>query len=177
MKHVFVTLLLLTGSFASSTESPPKDSLFQLNPKLKNQDGETVLFRDLQGKPRIVSMFYTHCKYSCPLIVQKLKSIEKQAVAKGAGLVLISMDSKKDNPQELKQFAKTWNLAPENWTLLAADAPAVRDLAILLKVKFSEEGDGTISHNNVLTLVDAKGRVVSKLLELRDDARPLIDGI
>jgi protein SCO1/2 len=84
----------------------PSDSVYQLALPLTDQAGRTADWRNLRGKPRVVSMFYTSCQYICPLIVDSGKAIEHQlspAERGRIGIVLISMDPARDTPAALRK--------------------------------------------------------------------------
>ena len=70
-----VALLLAFVSVvqAGTPAARPADSVYQLSVPLTDAQGKTRNWRALQGKPRIVAMFYTSCPYMCPLIVESAK--------------------------------------------------------------------------------------------------------
>ena len=65
---LFSTLLALALPAAGAGEAPlPPDSVYQLQAQLVDQGGQRGAWSAQRGKPRLVAMFYTSCKYICPL--------------------------------------------------------------------------------------------------------------
>lgn len=47
----------------------PGDSVYRLEDAFTDQAGKPFTLADRRGKPQLVAMFYTSCRYVCPLIV------------------------------------------------------------------------------------------------------------
>jgi protein SCO1/2 len=143
----------------------PGDSIYQLPVKLTDQDGRTTDWRALRGKPRVVSMFYTSCKYICPLVVDSGKGVEHRltpAQRSRIGLVLVSMDPARDDPAALKQVADQRKLDAARWTLASPPKADVRSVAGVLGIKYRALADGEFNHTSALVLVDAEGRIIAR---------------
>lgn len=143
----------------------PGDSVYQLELPLTTQDGRTVDWRSLRGKPVVVSMFYTSCQYICPLIVESGKAVERQltpAQQKKLGVVLISMDPARDDPAALKKVAEQRKLDTTRWTLASPPAGEVRAVAGVLGIRYRLLADGEFNHSSALILVDANGRILAR---------------
>ena len=161
--------LLLAAPMALA--APPKqaplpgDSIYQLPVKLTDQDGNTRDWRSLRGKPRVVSMFYTSCKYICPLIVDSGKAVEHRltpAQRDRVGLVLVSMDPARDDPAALKKVVEQRKLDTGRWTLASPPKGEVRSVAGVLGIKYRALADGEFNHTSSLVLVDADGRILAR---------------
>ena len=110
-------------------------------------------------------MFYTSCQYICPLIVDSGKAIEKSlAPAERArvGLLLISMDPKRDTPAALMSVATKRKLDPARWTLARPAPDDVRSIAGVLGIRYRELADGEFNHTSALVLLDADGRILAR---------------
>ena len=143
----------------------PSDSVYQLALPLTDQAGRTTDWRNLRGKPRVVSMFYTSCQYICPLIVDSGKAIEHQlspAERGRIGIVLISMDPARDDPAALKKVAEQRKLDTTRWTLASPPAGEVRAVAGVLGIRYRLLADGEFNHSSALILVDANGRILAR---------------
>ncbi|HSD17029.1 MAG TPA: SCO family protein [Thermomonas sp.] len=143
----------------------PRDSIYQLALPLTDQDGRTADWRGLRGKPRVVSMFYTSCRYICPLIVDSGKAIEHQlsAAERGRiGIVLISMDPARDTPAALRRVFDKRSLDASRWVLASPPATDVRAVAGLLGIRYRQLADGEFNHGSALVLLDAEGRIVAR---------------
>lgn len=166
----FVLLALLLASTAVLAASPghkplPSDSVYQLPLRLTDQDGRAWDWRTRRGRPQVVAMFYTSCRYICPLIVDSGKAVERGLTAdqRGrVGLLLISMDPVRDTPAALKEVAVARRLDTARWTLASPPAGAVRSVAGVLGVRYRQLADGEFNHTSALVLIDAEGRVVAR---------------
>ena len=150
---------------ATPPTTPPRDSVYQLSLPITDARGRTQDWRQLRGKPRIVSMFYTSCQYMCPLIVESGKAVERALPAADrakVGVVLLSLDPAHDTPAVLREMAAKRKVDPAKWTLAAPAPDDVRKVAGLLGVRYRALGNGDFNHTSVLVLLDADGRIVAR---------------
>ena len=143
----------------------PGDSIYLLDGSFSDQSGKAFTLADRRGKPQVVAMFYTSCRYICPLIVDSAKGVEHAlAPAERArlGVLLVSMDPARDDTAALASVARKRKLDPARWTLARTDAGTVRQVAALLGVRYRELADGEFNHSSALVLLDAEGRVVAR---------------
>jgi protein SCO1/2 len=161
-----LTLLSAATLAAAATPPPlPRDSVYQLPLTLTNQAGQASDWRLRRGKPQLVSMFYTSCKYICPLIVDSGKAIEKNltpAQQQQLGILLISMDPARDDAAALKAIVDKRNLDTRRWTLSAPPAADVRAVAGVLGIRFRQLADGEFNHTSALVLLDKDGRILAR---------------
>jgi len=143
----------------------PGDSVYKLALPLTDAQGKTRDWSTLQGKPRIVAMFYTSCQYMCPLIVESGKAVERALPAADrakVGVVLITLDPEHDTPAKLRDMAKQRHVDPAQWTLAAPAPDDVRKVAGVLGVRYRLLADGNFNHTSALVLLDARGRIVAR---------------
>lgn len=193
---LYYLLFLLAASFATllfSGCSPDKhglraesamaplhpESLYQFAGQWQNQEGDTLQLSSFRGKIPVVAMVFTHCAYACGRIVGDIKNIEKQVPAdkrKDVVFVLVSFDSERDKPEKLKDFAEKMEL-DDRWTLLHGDEETVRELSMLLNVKYKRQPNGDYAHTNNVTLLDTRGLIAARLEGLGVDSKPLTDAL
>jgi len=165
---VAVACLLWAGALsAATTPIPvlPGDSVYQLDLPLTNQDGKNSKLADLSGQPVLIAMFYTSCKFVCPLIVDTMKSVDKALNERERAhfrVVLVSFDPEHDSPQALKTVADERHLDLTRWTLARTDAESVRKLAAVLGVQYRAIQNGDFNHSTVISLLDSSGRIVAR---------------
>jgi protein SCO1/2 len=143
----------------------PQDSLYLLEDAFSDQSGKAFTLADRRGKPQVVAMFYTSCRYICPLIVDSGKGVEHAltpAERERLGILLVSMDPARDDTAALASVARKRKLDAARWTLARTDAGTVRRVAALLGVRYRELADGEFNHSSALVLLDAEGRVVAR---------------
>lgn len=150
---------------ATAAAELPGDSLYLLQDSFSDQSGKAFQLADRRGKPQVVAMFYTSCRYICPLIVDSAKGVEHAltpAERARMGVLLVSMDPARDDTAALASVARNRKLDPARWTLARTDAGTVRRMAALLGVRYRELADGEFNHSSALVLLDAQGRVVAR---------------
>lgn len=160
---------------AASSQPLPSDSVYQLPLSLTDQNARTFDWRSRRGKPQLVSMFYTSCRYICPLIVDSGKGIEAQltpAQQRRLGILLISMDPARDDPAALKSVADRRELDPTRWTLASPPQQSVRAVAGVLGIRYRQLADGEFNHTSELVLLDADGRVLARTDKMGSKADP-----
>jgi len=181
LSHVFAALmlslpLLSAPALAATKAAPlPRDSVYQLPVQLVDQDGKRFNWGSRRGKVQLVSMFYTSCKYICPLIVDSGKAVERQlapAERERLGILLVSMDPKRDTPAALAAIVDKRKLDTARWTL-ASPAPAdVREVAGVLGVRYRALADGEFNHTSALVLLDANGVVLARTEQMGSKPDP-----
>jgi len=159
-----LALCLAFARVAFPAELPPT-SAYRLDVPLVDQDGRGLHFADGRGRPRLVSMFYTSCKYVCPLIVDTLLATERAvdpAERAKLDVLIVSFDPDRDDPPALKRVADQRRLDVPRWTLARTEATDVRKLAAVLGIQYRALADGEINHSSALVLLDADGRIVAR---------------
>jgi len=163
---IFASMALLTQSGQAAPHSTlPGDSVYQLPVKLADSGGREITWSDLRGKPRVVTMFYTSCRYVCPLVVDSLRAVERGLTAKQraqVGFVLISMDPVRDTPEVLAGVMRERHLDPAGWLLLEPRPEDVRGIAGVLGIRYRALSDGEFNHTTSLILLDSSGRVTAR---------------
>jgi len=183
---VMAILIAFSGVLAQAkakdtTKSMPKgDSIYQLKSSWTRQDGKKVPLSSLKGSYVVLAMIYTSCEGACPLLVKDLKKIERAIPAKQKARVrfaLVSFDSKRDTVAKLKKYASAHDLDEAHWSLYRGSGASVRELAMVLGLKYKEDADGDFEHSNLITLLDPDGRISVQLSGLKQDPTPLLDAI
>lgn len=160
--------LACSGAAAAAPKLPP-DSVYQLPTQMVDQRGAKLDWRSRAGRPQVVAMFYSSCKFMCPLIIDSVKGVEKQIPAadrQRLGLLLISMDPKRDVPPTLSALAAKRKLDAATWTLATPPAAEVRAIAGLLGVRYRQLADGEFNHTSELILLDQQGRVIARTAKM-----------
>lgn len=169
---LLVACLLPPGASAAAPAAPaalPGDSLYLLEDRFSDQAGKPFVLADRRGKPQLVAMFYTSCRYICPLIVDSAKGVEHRLSPEERarlGILLVSLDPDRDDTAALASVASKRKLDPARWTLARTDAAGVRRVAALLGVRYRALADGEFNHSSAMVLLDAEGRVLARTEKL-----------
>ena len=160
-------LLGISGNTAQEPATPPlpRDSVYQLPARLTDSTGHALAWKDLSGRPRVATLFYTSCRYVCPMIVDSVRALERglpESQRKNVGFVLISMDPERDTPEALAKVQSERRLDSSTWMLLRPDSDDLRSLAGVLGIRYRALADGEFNHTTMLVLLDAEGRVLAR---------------
>lgn len=164
MKIPAVFLLIGLGlghAAAVQAQALPGESLYHLQANLADQRGQPLQWAELRGRPKLVSMFYTHCTMTCPLIIESAKNVQSQLSPAERGrldVVMVTLDPARDTAAALDETARLHRV-PADWRFLRPEPDDVRAIASVLGVKYRPRDDGSINHASVLVLLDADGIV------------------
>ena len=172
MKYLLLLAAALLLSFpagAAPAKDLPGDSVYRLTDTYTDQDGRDFRLADRRGQVRLVTMFYTSCKYICPLIIDSAKGVEHgltPAERARLDILLVSLDPARDDPAALKRIADKRKLDLRRWTLARTEAAGVRRTAAVLGIRYRELADGEFNHSSALVLLDGEGRVLARTEQL-----------
>ncbi|MGZ5197961.1 MAG: SCO family protein [Kaistella sp.] len=173
MKYLICLLFLMLTLFSCKENTEQANlkkenagsSIFLLDSKWQNQNGEELYLRDLKGKNLVFVMIFTSCRTACPILVADMKKIhakiEKNKL-EDTSLVLISIDPTNDTPEVLKKFAAERNMDESPWIFLRSDEDATREFANVLAVKYKKISPVEFSHSNIISVFDRNGELVSQ---------------
>lgn len=150
------------SSDLKAKDSYHAESLYQMPAEWINQNGETIRLEDFDGQPLILVMFYGQCTGTCPVLIQrtwKLYSDIGEDVRDRVQVLAVSFDTKNDTPEALKAYAEYEQLDIPGWNFVTAQHSDVRELAMLLGVQYRERSDGHYEHSNLITVLDADGKI------------------
>lgn len=150
---------------AASAAPLPKDSVYQLPLPLVDQHGKRWDWGSRRGQAQIVAMFYSSCRYICPLIFESGKAVERAltpAQRAKLGVMMISMDPVRDTPKVLAAQAKLRRVDEKRWMLASPTLADVRSVAGVLDVRYRQLSDGEFNHTSELILLDADGRIIAR---------------
>lgn len=170
MKTIRQLVVLVCSVFAFLSKAfAASANFYDLTIPLENQLGKAVHWKDLRGGYTVVSMFYTSCDYSCPLIFSQLKDLDTKLKAQKkqpAHYLLVTFDPDKDTVDKLKSTAKRFDVDDTRWQLVRTKEENVRRLSVLLGVKYKKLDNGHFAHSNSVILIDPTGKLVAQTEDL-----------
>jgi protein SCO1/2 len=141
-------------------------SLYQLDSVWTTDRNETLELVELQGSYTILSLIFTRCSGTCPLLVKQLQVFGASLppdIRKRTRFVAITIDPA-DTSEMLRQYRREMRLDDQQWVLLRGAPGAVRELAAVLGFNYAPGDDQTdnpqFSHSNVLTLLNPRGEII-----------------
>jgi len=155
-------------------------SLYQLDSEWTSDVGRKIKLGVFEGRPQVVALFFTHCEYACPIIVNDLRRIEAalpEKIRDRVDFLLVSMDDERDTPAVLHAYRESRKLPVAHWSLLHGGAEDVRELAALLGVNYRKDVRGQYAHSNTITLLNARGEIVRQLNGLNQEVAPFVQAI
>lgn len=174
--HILLALCALAGP-AHAAAPLPQTSLYRLAVPLTDSAGQRFDWRELAGRPALVTMFYGDCNTACPIIIENLQRTVAKVKPGRAGLtvLMVSLDPLHDSPASLAELAAKHKLDARVFRLaVAPDETRTRAMAAALQIKFRALEGGVINHTTRITLLDGAGSVIASSSELGADPDPLL---
>jgi protein SCO1/2 len=163
MKHALSIALLFLAWSTLADGSYPSTSIYRLEAALENQSGVQHGLDVYEGHPVLVTMFYSSCGHTCPLLIETMRAVERAASdAKHLRVLLISFDPERDTPAALANLAKERRIDTSRWTLARGDAATVRKVAAVLNVQYKQLPDGEFNHSNVISVLTPNGEIAAQ---------------
>lgn len=146
--------------------------------KFITTDGTAIKLDQFRGKPLIVSMVYSSCAHTCPVMTQNLaEAVEKARTALGEksfNVVSIGFDTLRDTPMAMKSFARQQDVGDQNWKILSGKPDVVERLSADTGFIYFASPKG-FDHLTQTTLIDAKGDVYAQIYGQDFDATRLTE--
>lgn len=174
MKTIAALVLLSCFSLVSFAQSLSDDSIYNIGSMWTDQNNNTVATEKLRGQIQIVAFVYTYCEHSCPIIMQRLKTIHNNIPdenKKDVHFSLFSLDPQRDTPEKLKSFEQKYELNDEYWSFYHGAPDDVLELAAMFKVRYQPMNNDKddIAHSNMITILDREGRIAHQVKGFDED--------
>jgi len=145
------------------------DSIYQLESRWTNDTGKTIQLVELRGRVQVAALFFASCQAACPLLVHDMKRIEQGLPVElrdRVGFTLVTIDPERDTVAALHAYRQRVQLDANRWTLLRGAGDDIQELAMLLGVKYKKEASGQFAHSNLITVLDAEGKIIHQQIGL-----------
>ena len=155
----------------ATAAQPSNRSIYQIEATWTDDAGGPARLNSLQGRPVVLAMFFTNCVSACPVIVSNMLRVQEALPGKlraKARFVLVSFDSERDTPAELRLYRERMGLGAD-WELLHGRPDDVRELAMVLGVKYAKDNRGQFAHSNLITVLNPEGEIAFQLAGLKSD--------
>ncbi|WP_199137014.1 SCO family protein [Pedobacter sp. ASV12] len=156
----------VASTFHSVRGKQIPDTIYHVIPdfNLLNQDGQTVTWKNYQGKVVLLNLFYTRgtngIDFANRAVAAFDKTYEKNTMVH---FVSLSMDSEYDKPAILAAYATKMGAKGGKWDLLTGDGSQVEQLIKdglkLDALKTVENGVPKFTFGNMFVLIDSQHRI------------------
>ena len=161
-RHASSPVQLAAGTYLSPGRPLPDFSLI-------DQRGQPFGPRNFDGHWSLMFFGYTNCPDFCPTTLVTLAALEKNLRAAGTRtrpqVVFISVDAKRDTPQQLAKYVPYFD--PEFIGATATDQPTIEALAhrlgVLVSLHAAPGGGYTVDHSAEIFVVDPAGKLTAVL--------------
>jgi len=131
-----------------------------------NTRGETVKISHYHGKPLLISLIFTSCHLTCPIITKQLElavSAARDALGDDSfHVVTIGFDPPGDTPQSMKNFATRQNINLDGWDFLSASQDVIDTLTRQLGFTYFSSPRG-FDHITQVSIIDRNGLVYQQV--------------
>lgn len=129
-------------------------------------DGRGLRLAELRGRPLVLSLVYTSCAHTCPLLTEHLArmvAVAREALGAESFTVLtVGFDTAVDSPARMRLFARERGIDTPHWRFLSTDAASAAALARDVGFLFTRRAGG-YDHLTQTTVLDAQGRVYRQI--------------
>jgi len=141
-------------------------------------DGRAVRLSKFADRPVLVSLIYTSCHHTCPMITQNLKDQVSHAQdrlgSNTFNTITIGFDARNDTPRAMKAFRRTQGVSNPRWHFLSADQETVNSLADELGFRFVRSPRG-FDHLVQLTVLNRDRRIATQIYGARFQSPRLME--
>ncbi|TAN63801.1 SCO family protein [bacterium] len=148
--------------------------------ELIDQDGSRFKLSDYfkDGKPLAVSFVYATCPEVCPAITAEFVKAVTDARFKYGNKInalVISFDPGRDTPKKMKEYGLRYTNNFGSFRFATGDGETVKRLAERFGFFYSDRGDGTFDHIDMVTVVKADGSIYKQVYSMRSGGAGLSD--
>lgn len=151
------SLALETGTLLEPSRPLPAFSLV-------DHEGQPFDRNRLQGQWTFLFFGFTNCPDVCPMTLRMLSSVEKSLAALPDELrprvTLVSVDPKRDTPEQLATYVKYFN---PDFAGVTGDPAAIdeftRQLGVPVAITDTGDGGYTVDHSAALFLINPQGEL------------------
>ncbi|HJT18738.1 MAG TPA: heme o synthase [Thermoanaerobaculia bacterium] len=155
--YLVVAMVLLVASCSHQSDLP---KLFQVpNAKLVADSGKPVQLDAMKGNVTVYDFIFTNCAGTCPMMTAQMRKItgkiDKDAPVR---FVSISVDPRRDTPEQLRKYASHVR-GDSRWIFLTGDPQTITNLSVN-GFKLAASGssvDNSILHSSKFAIADKHG--------------------
>jgi len=141
-------------------------------------DGVEIRLSEYRGRPLVISLVFTACVQSCPVVTEHLRAAVEEAQSvlgtNSFSVVTVGFDTQADRPERLSAYAKTHGADLPNWRFLSGDEKSVSSLIRELGFIRMSSPRG-FDHIAQTSIIDSEGKVFQQVYGDSFEAPALVD--
>lgn len=175
LSHAMKAILLALAILAPFPAWCGPFSFYSVPYSFTNDRAQTVHLSEWRGKPLILTMEYSNCRFMCTTTFSKMKAIQDLADQKKIQIdfMIVSLDPKNDTPQAWQQYKISREVDRSNWHLLTGSEAATKEFAALIGIKYWTM-DEHILHDFKIVRLNAKGEIEKAITDYDDEPDSLL---
>jgi protein SCO1/2 len=175
LPHALKGVLIALATLAPCPVWSAPFSFYTVPYSFTNDRAQTVHLSEWRGKPLILTMEYSNCRFMCTTTFSKLKAIQEAADRKKLQIdfMIISLDPKNDTPQAWQQYRISRDVDRSNWHLLTGTEVTTKNFAALIGIKYWYM-DEHILHDFKIVRLNAKGEIEKTISDYDDEPDSLL---
>lgn len=167
IRHVIVAfslaIVLLAGVLAWTLRTAPEHMPVQFGTPftLRDDRGQTITEKALDGQPSLVFFGFTHCPEVCPTTLYEISGWLKTLGDEGKNLKVFyfSVDPERDTPEVMHSYASAFT---DRITGITGDLPEMQKVMkawrIVARKVPTDDGEYTMDHTASVLMLDSKAQ-------------------
>lgn len=150
-------------------------SFYNLPYTFTNDQTRKVQLSEWRGKPLILTMEYSNCRFMCTTTFSKLKAIQTAADQQKLQIdfMIVSLDPKNDTPQAWQQYRISREIDRSNWHLLTGSEATTKEFAARIGIKYWYM-DEHILHDFKIVRLNANGEIEKEITDYSTEPEYLL---
>ena len=138
---------------------------------LIDQDGRRFSLSDVRGRVAVVTFIFTTCSETCPLLTAKLVGVQRNFSKEASKIFFaaITVDPLNDTPATLRKYAQAHSADLANFAFLTGTFEQIEDIARRYAVFRKAQGNGSVDHTFLTSVIDQGGTLRVQYLGTRFD--------
>ncbi|WP_233192305.1 SCO family protein [Sporosarcina sp. P26b] len=119
---------------------------------------------NFQGKPKLVTFFYTKCPDVCPTTMWDLTALQEVMKDRGISqdeyfIIAITVDPEYDTKEKIVRYKELFNIEDPNWLFFRGTEETTKEFSKYLNFYYDRNEDGFVTHSTSMYIVDGQDLV------------------